>query len=430
MDSVVNNLPFEIHLPIPGKGESVPGGSFNDTGRMSFAGPGTKVYKRLREGYKGTCELDEAAKEHDIAYSLYKDRESRTLSDLILAEKAQKIASNNTKPLFERTWATVVDRFFREGGISSKLQGGKGMTLRSRTKPSSIVEPPKTHEPEHEPEPEPETDKQMRKIADELHKPIRRNFERRKYIVDCIDHVWGVDLADMKNLSKENNGYKWILMIIDAFSKYGWAVPMKDKAAKTVFDSFISVIENSKRQPQKIHCDKGSEFYNKMFDKFLDENKIIRYSTYSEFHNPIVERFVKTIKTWLWKEFTARDTKRWVDLLPGLLKRYNNKVHSTIKMTPSDASKKKNEAQIHESVFSEKPRKKKHKPKYKVGDIVRISRWKGTFEKGFAPNWSTEIFMVRKVFPTIPPMFQLEDMGGEEIEGSFYHEELQHAKNL
>ena len=429
MDHIVNNLPFEIHLPIPGQGENVPGGSFNNTGKMSFAGPGTKVYKRLAEGYRGTCELDEAAKEHDIAYSMYHDRESRNASDRILAERAQTIASNAKKPLFERAWATVVNRFFREGGMSSKLQGGRGMTLRSRAKPVETT--PTKHVTPKPPEPiYDDTEKQMRKIADELHKPIRRNFERRKYIVDCIDHVWGVDLADMRNLSKENNGFKWILVIIDAFSKYGWAVSMKDKAAKTVFDSFTSVIQKSNRQPQKIHCDKGSEFYNKLFDKFLADNKIIRYSTYSEFHNPIVERFVKTIKTWIWKEFTARDTKRWVDILPGLIKRYNNKVHSTIKMTPVAASKKKNETQIRKFAFGEKPRKKKHKPKYKVGDIVRISRWKGTFEKGFAPNWSTEIFMVRTVFPTIPPMFQLEDMGGEEIEGSFYHEELQHAKNL
>ena len=131
-DSIINNLPMELHLPsFPKQGEQVPGGSFNKA-TYSFAGPGTKYEQRIREGYQGINELDKAAKEHDAAYHLFKDRERRDISDRMLAERALEISKDMTKDNYERGWAALVYKTFCEGGIASKFQGGKGYNLRER----------------------------------------------------------------------------------------------------------------------------------------------------------------------------------------------------------------------------------------------------------------------------------------------------------
>ena len=123
---------MELHLPsFPQKGEHVPGGSFNNTMKYSYAGPGTNFIKRITEGYQGINELDKAAKEHDAAYHFYKDRETRTKSDRILAEKAYDIAQDASKSGYEKAMASFVYKTFTNGGIADRLQG-KGYDLRNR----------------------------------------------------------------------------------------------------------------------------------------------------------------------------------------------------------------------------------------------------------------------------------------------------------
>ena len=260
-------------------------------------------------------------------------------------------------------------------------------------------------------------------LADELHKSVRRKFQRRQVISYGVDDIWSCDLVEMQEWSKENEGFRYMLNVVDVFSKYAWSIPMKDKTALTTLNAFKQIVESSKRTPKHIWVDQGKEFYNKHMDEWIKENNIIRYSTYGEHKSAVVERFNRTLKTNMWKRFTAENTRNWINMLDKLLLNYNNKFHSTIKMTPTEASKQKNKTQVLENkIYLEHGNEN---PKFKVGDKVRISRVKGLFEKGYLPNWSEALYIVDTVKKTNPYTYTVRDMNGEEVLGSFYTEELQ-----
>ena len=207
-----------------------------------------------------------------------------------------------------------------------------------------------------------------------------------------------------------------MLNVIDVYSKYAWSIPLKNKTGKSVLEAFKQIVESSGRKADHIWVDEGKEFYNKYMDEWIKENDIIRYSTHGEHKSAVVERFNRTLKTVMWKRFTAENTRNWIDMLDRLLFQYNNKKHSTIKMTPVEASHK-------EVIY--KPVNVEEKPKFSVGDQVRISRIKGIFEKGYLPNWSEALYIIHEVKRTDPITYILKDMNGEIITGGFYTEELQ-----
>lgn len=433
-------LPIELHLPIK-KGEYVPDGSFNNINRYSYAGPGTRVIQRLKEGYKGCNSLDAAALQHDMAYHLYKDRERRTVSDRILAERALKIAQDPNKSSSEKMMAVFIYKVFTENGIADKLQG-KGMTLREKkpinydeTKPigntKQIKKPRKVIKKVVQDQGK-EIGEEISKIrfpilAEELHHQIKKRFPRRRVIIKKINETFGMDLVFMNDVVKDNDEYLYILTIIDCFSKFSWAIGLKNKQSKTVFDAFISVINKSKRKPTNIWVDRGSEFYNKLFSTWLTKNSVNMYSTYENFHNPIIERFNRTLKEKMWRRFTLENTRNWVGMLDSLVDEYNNKTHRSIGMTPLQASDPKNQEKVYKNLYPN-PEPELKTPKYKVGDIVRISRIKEIFEKGFHPNFSEELFKIVKINDTYPRTYKIQALDGEEVIGSFYEPELLKSK--
>ena len=172
-------------------------------------------------------------------------------------------------------------------------------------------------------------------LADELHSPIRRKFKRRTVRVSGIDKIWAADLADMKAFSKANQGVKYLLCVIDIFSKYGWLVPLKDQTGKSVASALQTIFEE--RKPEKMWVDKGKEFYNKDVTSLVE-----LYSTENEEKSSVVERWIRTMKEKMWKYFTDNNTNVYIDILPDLVADYNNMKHSSIKMTPVEASRKKN----------------------------------------------------------------------------------------
>src|SRR6266516_6069229 len=219
-----------------------------------------------------------------------------------------------------------------------------------------------------------------------------------------------------------------MLNVIDVFSKYAWSIPMKNKTGSTTLEAFQKISKGSGRIPKRLWVDRGLEFYNKDVKSWLKENKIIMYSTYSEHKSVVVKRFNRTLKEIMWRRFTAENTRNWIDMLEKLLRDYNNKIHSTIGMTPVKASKKENEMKVLRNTINKTRPRPICKPRLKKGDKVRISRVKSTFEKGYLANWSEELYSVDEVQKTIPVTYKLKDLLGEEIEGSFYEEELQKSQ--
>ena len=266
-------------------------------------------------------------------------------------------------------------------------------------------------------------------LAEELHKPITRNFRKRRVISHSIDKIWAADLVEMKKYSKWNKGIKYLLMVIDVFSKYGWIVPLKEKKTESVSLAFDHIFKKSKRKPEKLWTDKGSEFISKHFKDFLKRNNIMLYHTQNEEKSSVVERWNRTMKNKMWKMFSANNSTIYWDKLDKLVDDYNNRKHSRIKMSPSEASKTENEKQVFVNLYEDEIFLKPGKPKFSIGDKVSLSKYKRkVFDKGYTPNWTEEVFVVDKVNLTKPITYNVIDLLGEKVEGSFYEKELQKAK--
>ena len=255
-------------------------------------------------------------------------------------------------------------------------------------------------------------------LADELHKPVIKKFNKRKVYSQFKDNIWGVYLADMQSLSRKKKGIKYLLCAIDLYSKYAYSI--KDKKGISIVNTFNKIIKQSNRKPNKIWVDQGGEFYNNVFKKWLSDDDIIMYSTYNEGKSVVAERFIRTLKNKLYKHVTATGKNVYYDVLDDVVNKYNNTKHSTIKMKPIDVGD--NNKRVYVDEHNEKD------SRFKVGDRVRISKFKNIFAKGYAPNWSTEIIIVDKINDTVPYTYNLQDLNGEEIIGSFYDRELQKTK--
>lgn len=264
-------------------------------------------------------------------------------------------------------------------------------------------------------------------VVDEIHKAARKNFQRREVILKGIDDLWQADLIDIKNLKSYNKQYKFILVVIDAFSKFAWAVAVKTKCKTEIADAFKKVLLSG-RAPTHLQTDMGKEFYNNEFTCLMSHFHINHYSTYSTKKASIIERFIRTIKNKLYKYFSLVGNYIWIGHpLESLVAEYNNTVHRTIKLAPSKVNKS-NEVFVQKNIQKSRKLPALRKSKFSIGDSVRISKYKGAFQKGYTPNWSTELFTVTKVNKTNPITYQLEDSRKQNILGSFYEQELQKTK--
>lgn len=254
-----------------------------------------------------------------------------------------------------------------------------------------------------------------------LHFPSRKKFKRSKFIVKGIDDTWQADLVDMHSYATRNKNFKFILTVIDVFSKYAWAIPIKNKTGKEVTQAFEKIF--LERLPRKIHADKGLEFHNSIFKNLLKKHNIELYSTNSEMKAAIVERFNRTLKEKMWRMFTHSRKFKFIEHLADLVDNYNNSYHRSIKTKPILVSKA-NEYDVWLNLYgciSDSP----INIQFKEGDLVRVSLKKNQFEKGYTRNWSKEVFKIAKVLPQDPPKYILEDLNQTEIVGKFYNQELQ-----
>ena len=264
-----------------------------------------------------------------------------------------------------------------------------------------------------------------------LHRQVRKHFARNKTYVARADQQWQADLADMQQLAGDNNGNKYLLTCIDVLSKFAWVVPVKGKDAKHMLSAMRALFRRAHpRKPQRLQTDKGKEFFNQDVGAFLKQQKVKHFASQSDQKAAVVERFNRTIKGKIWKYFTANATKRYIDVLQDFVGSYNNTVHRSIGMKPVDVRDAESELRAWKRLFynaSSRPSSRRSR----VADdaLVRVSKWKGDFEKGYVPSWSREHFKVRGAIAGMPRVvYKLEDAAGEPIEGAWYQQEIQPIK--
>lgn len=266
-----------------------------------------------------------------------------------------------------------------------------------------------------------------RSIADELHAPARRRFPTRAVEVKGVNDLYQADLVEMIPYSKFNKGYKYLLTMINCFSKVAYAFPLKNKSGLEVANALEPILNTDRMN--HLQTDAGLEFYNSHVTRLMKKYGINHYSTNSDKKASIIERFNRSLKELMYRKFTEVGNYKWIHILPSLLKEYNGRKHRTIGMAPIEVNKR-NETVVRRNINKNR---QKYKPKdkkieFKVGDKVRISKYKKIFDKGYLPNWTNEIFTVHSVQPTIPINYKLKDYRNNVIAGSFYGHELKKTK--
>ena len=265
-----------------------------------------------------------------------------------------------------------------------------------------------------------------------LHKPLRKKFPRNKVVVQDVDKQWMADLADMTTHQKANDGFKYILTIIDVFSKYAWAYPLKTKTPRAVKEVFEKIFQE--RKPDAVQTDQGTEFNNKTFKKFLTDNNVSYFtSTNPTYKCSIVERFNRTLKTKMFKYFTSKQSRRYVDTLSDLVASYNKTYHRSIKMTPSEALAAPRDV-VFKNLYGFRnfreylKSQSMKKAKLKKGDFVRMAYTLGPLEKGFYPTWTDAVGNVSSIIKKPIPIYTLKDYLGNPIKRRFYGADLQRIK--
>ena len=329
--------------------------------------------------------LDKIASRHDICYEL--KPKNKGLCDRVMVKEIDNI------PFKEKPWGTFAIKQI----INTKQKLGLGNNFT------------------------------MEDLSQELNKPVINKFERKKVIVNHIDEIHSCDLVDMVKYSKINRGYKYIFTNIDIFSKYAWSFPIKSKKISDIKPCFEKIFKE--RKPKYIWSDQESAFFSKEMLKFFEDNNVKIYHTYSSLKSVIIERFNRSLRELMMKSFVKNNNTVWYNILPKLIKCYNNRYHHTIKMKPIDINKT-NEKHIKNTVYNYNVTTKI--PKFKINDIVRISlKRRELFDKPSGNiRWSEELFKIYKINKSNVITYQLKDMNNEIIKGQFYEKELQLTKNI
>ena len=233
----------------------------------------------------------------------------------------------------------------------------------------------------------------------------KKNYPTNKIVYNNIDEIWSIDLADFSDYKTINiKRFRYIFIVIDDFSKYLWAIPFKNKYSKTITDEFSNILSTSKRKPLKLESDRGSEWYNSVFQNFLTSKNIHHYSRFTDKGPSIAERVIRTISNLLKKPVFLKGNADWLSQLPSVLKQYNNTIHSSIKITPVQASKESNEKLVYSKLTDVR---EIQKPKYKLGQLVRTADIKRVFSKGDSTNWSYKFYTITEVIHDYIPSYRL-----------------------
>ena len=249
--------------------------------------------------------------------------------------------------------------------------------------------------------------KDLTKIfIDEIYStPPKKNYPTSKIVYNHIDESWSIDLADMIDYKiSKNKGFRYIFIVIDDFSKYLWAIPLKNKYSQTITNEFSNILTESKRKPLKLESDRGTEFYDSIFQNFIKNKNIKHYSRFTDKGPSIAERVIRTTRNLLKKPVILAGEASWINELPSVIKQYNNTIHHSTKMTPVQASKKSNEKEVYSNLQDDR---QKQTPKYKLGQLIRTADIKRVFSEGDSTNYSYKLYTITEVIHDTVPSYRI-----------------------
>ena len=275
-----------------------------------------------------------------------------------------------------------------------------------------------------------------------LQSDIKRKFPRRKIVVSGVDVEWGVDLASVENITEFNDKVKFLPFAVDVFSRYLHIEPLKSKQAKEVVNGFDKILKAG-RNVETVYSDKGAEFNNLLFKKYLRSKHIKYFTTQNEETKvAITERTIRNIRNRLFRLFRQTRSYRFLDSLQSIVKSYNSTPHSSLgtQLSPDQVTKN-NEAEIWDKLYL-KPNSASHvsrtkkrvrtlRFKCKVGDIVRLSYARYTFQRDYQQKWTSELFKIsERYFKQDLPIYKVVDFLDDEVIGTFYEQEIQKVDKL
>ena len=259
-----------------------------------------------------------------------------------------------------------------------------------------------------------------------LNRSVVRKFPRNRVVVEGIDSQWDSDLADLALLSTKNDGYKYLLVMIDIFSRYAWVRPLKTKFAKEVVKAMDSIFKKG-RKPAVLRSDGGKEYNNAIVKTYLTNQGIHHFRTFNETKANYSERLIKTLKSKLYRYMVANNTLRYINVVQDMVKSYNNTVHSSLGRPPSEVYKG-NEDEVRYEQYLRRPKQELKPQRYtfKPSDKVRIALIREKLDRDYGQKWSGEVFIIvsRRKREGIP-IYTLKDLNGEPVEGTFYQQQLQ-----
>ena len=273
--------------------------------------------------------------------------------------------------------------------------------------------------------------KTIKNLTSEIYsKPPKKNYATNKIDVYHINDIWNFDLLDLKDYGPENNRrYRYVLVIINNFSKFGRTVPRKNINAQTIKDSFENILINSlnsKRKPNLIETDRGKNFYNNVFQDFLNENNIRIDSRNTSLGAVLAERFNKTIRNLLKKPVFEKGDANWINHLPTKKKQNNNRIHSSTKLTPIQGSLEINEGFVYKNLLE---KRKKIKPKFQLNDLARTADLKKTFSKSDLTNWSYKLYTTTEMINDSIPSYHIDNLTERYNEALLRKTELKMKEN-
>ena len=275
-----------------------------------------------------------------------------------------------------------------------------------------------------------------------LSRNIVHRFRRSRYVVDTIDSLWEMDLAQLDNIQSFNSGFKFLLFVIDCFSKFLWIQPIKDKTHTSVLYALKNVLSGT-RKPTSIRSDLGKEFKNQYVRKYLSNQGINAYYSLNDTKCAIVERSIRSLKSILYRYFRHNQTYKYVNVIQDIVKGYNARPHRTLGGFSPIEVNKQNAGEVRLSAYLARHPKKRNKKvvkktkskskkksfRYTIGTLVRLTFKRHPFQRGYQQKWTEEIFKIsRRYFRQNLSLYKVSDLQNEEIEGTFQDSEVQKVR--